>query len=153
MLAAPQKKGKVRALMGLERRRWFGQVVALCALSASSTAHAGTYLDRAAILLHTANTEAEYLRARLGDRELARVVHGLAEARVSSATSMQVPREVVQAHPHLLLVLEGFERAARSAVDGNARAFVVHRARARDEEQTFRGVLKQLGYTLPTVKG
>ena len=62
---------------------------------------------------------------------------------------MQVPKEVAQAHPHLLLVLENYERAAESAKDGNAQRFLIYQQRARDEEKILRGVLKQLGWSLP----
>jgi hypothetical protein len=92
------------------------------------------------------------LRARVNDKELAELVHRLAEGRLDAAKNMLVPKEVVQAHPHLLLVLENYERAADSATRGEAEKFLVYQQRARDEDRTFRGVLKQFGYTLPDVK-
>jgi hypothetical protein len=113
-------------------------------------AWAGTYLNRAALLLSEARREADYLRSRFADKELARIVHRMAEARLSSASSMMVPREVAQAHPHLLLVLENYERAADAAVRGEAEQFLVYCHRAQDEERTFRAVLKQLGWELPS---
>ncbi len=92
-----------------------------------------------------------YLRARIADRELARVVQKLAEARLETASSMTVPKEVVQAHPHLLLVLENHAQAAEAATRGEADRFNVFYQRALDEERTFRAVLKQFGWVLPDV--
>jgi hypothetical protein len=62
---------------------------------------------------------------------------------------MEVPAAVVKAHPHLLLVLENYERAVDFANEGNFKKFVEHLNTAREEEQTFRAVLKELRYTLP----
>jgi tRNA-2-methylthio-N6-dimethylallyladenosine synthase len=64
----------------------------------------------------------------------------------------QVPKEVVQAHPHLLLTLENYERAADAAVAGEADRFMIYCQRAQDEERTFRAVLKQFGWELPDPK-
>lgn len=114
-------------------------------------AWAGTYLNRAALLLSEARREADYLRSRFADKELARIVHRMAQARLESASSMMVPREVAQAHPHLLLVLENYERAADAAVRGQVERFLVYCHRAQDEERTFRAVLRQLGWELPQV--
>jgi len=121
-------------------------------LGLSATALAGTYLNSAALLLAQANTEADYLRARINDKELAELIHKLADARLDAAKGMLVPKEVVQAHPHLLLVLENYERAADAATRGEAEKFLVYQQRARDEDRTFRGVLKQFGYALPDQK-
>lgn len=123
--------------------------LALALLFSSREALAGSYLDRAGLLLGQANAEADYLRGRLSDRELARMIHALAGARVKAATTMTVPKEVAQAHPHLLLVLENFERAADAARGGETQRFLVYQLRARDEERVFRGILKQLGWPLP----
>lgn len=110
---------------------------------------AGSYLDRASLLVRSASKDADYLRAHLTDRELARVVHRVAEARLQAASKMQVPKEVAQAHPHLLLVLENYERAAQAATEGKTQRFLILQQRARDEERTLRGILKQLGWSLP----
>lgn len=118
---------------------------------APARAWAGSYLNRAALLVHQAASDADYLRVRVTDRELATVIHKLAVARVEAAGGMQVPPEVAQAHPHLLLVLENYERAADAAKDGKTQRFVIFQLRARDEERTLRGVLKQLGWSLPSV--
>ncbi|HMJ12164.1 MAG TPA: hypothetical protein VK524_12155 [Polyangiaceae bacterium] len=130
-------------------RRSCAAALALLVLTRAPQAWAGSYLDRAALLIAQATRESDYLRARLGDRELCQLVHDLASSRVRAAGGMTVPKEVAQAHPHLLLVLENYERAAASAVDGRAQKFLVYQVRARDEERVLRGVLKQLGWSLP----
>ena len=134
----------------IRRRAWLGLFVA--SLLTSGSAWAGTYLNSAALLLAKANHEGDYLRARINDKELADLIHKLADARLEAAKSMLVPKEVVQAHPHLLLVLENYERAADAATRGEAAKFLVYQQRARDEDRTFRGVLKQFGYALPEPK-
>jgi hypothetical protein len=120
------------ALFGVTRRAW-----------------AGTYLNRAVLLLYGAARDAEYLRRRVSDRELARVTQRLMQARLDAANSMTVPKEVVQAHPHLLLVLEHYTQSAEAAARGEAERFVTYHQRALDEERAFRAVLKQLGWVLP----
>ncbi|HET9955579.1 MAG TPA: hypothetical protein VFQ61_13790 [Polyangiaceae bacterium] len=114
-------------------------------------AFAGSYLNRAALLLHQARREGEYLRPRYGDKELARIVHEVARARLQAASGMMVPKEVVQAHPHLLLVLENYERAAEAAINLMPEKFLLALQRAQDEERTFRVVMKQLGWDIPSV--
>ncbi len=120
----------------------------LFALSIARPADAGSYLDRSSLLLAQATAESDYLRNKLSDLELARLIHALATARVKAATSMTVPKEVANAHPHLLLVLENHERAADAARVGEAQRFLIYQQRARDEERVFRGILKQLGWPL-----
>jgi len=124
----------------------------LVALTFSGSALAGTYLDSAALLLLQSSKEGDYLRRHIGDKELAGLIQKLASSRLEAAKGMLVPKEVVQAHPHLLLVLENYERAADSATRGEAEKFLVYQQRARDEDRTFRGVLKQFGYALPETK-
>lgn len=135
----------------MNRRR---ALLAACAgvttLAFAATAHAGSYLNRAQLLLSQARSEADFLRARFADKELSRIVLKLARARIEAAGTMMVPKEVVQAHPHLLLVFENYERAADAAVAGQAERFLVYCQRAADEERTFRAVLKQLGWEIPT---
>jgi len=130
-------------------RRSFGCLAFGALLFVSRPAWAGTYLNRAVVLLAGALREASYLRARIADRELAGVVHRLAQARLAAAGSMTVPKEVAQAHPHLLLVLESFEQATDAATRGEADRFLTYYERALDEERTFRAVLKSLGWVLP----
>lgn len=136
--------------MKFVRRRSILTFLAL--LSLSSIAWAGSYLHRSALLLSNSASEADYLRSRLHDKELAKLVHAVAKARLEAAGQMTVPKEVVQAHPHLLLVLENYERAADAATRGEAERFLVLHLRARDEDRTFRSILKQLGYLLPEKK-
>jgi hypothetical protein len=124
----------------------------LCAFGLPRLAWAGSYLNRAALLLTDAGRDADYLREHVTDRELAQVIHKLAVTRLEAAGSMEVPKEVALAHPHLLLVLENYERAADAAREGQTQRFVIYQTRARDEERTLRGVLKQLGWSLPEVK-
>lgn len=114
-------------------------------------AFGGTYLTSAAMLVTEARRESEVLRKRLHDKELARLVHKLAEARLKAATTMQVPPEVAQAHPHLVLVLEAYERAADVAIKAQYERYLVLLSRAREEEENFRAILKQLGWELPKV--
>jgi hypothetical protein len=135
----------------LARRALFG-VLSASVLLLSAPAVAGTYLNSATLLLAQASNEADYLRARINDKELAELIHKLADARLEAAKGMLVPKEVVQAHPHLLLVLENYERAADAATRGEAEKFLIYQQRARDEDRTFRGVLKQFGYVLPDQK-
>jgi len=139
-------------LIEQHRRRFLGFAIASALFLVPSVGWSGSYLNRAALLLQGANSDTASLSSRLNDIELAKVVHRMAESRVSTASGMEIPKEVALAHPHLLLVLENFERAAQAAVDKDPKGFVAFYARARDEEVTFHGVLKQLGFTLPQVK-
>jgi hypothetical protein len=133
----------------LPRRAGLLCLLSVCAvLLVAAEARAGSYLDRSSLLLGQATSESDYLRGKLSDRELARVIHALASARVRAASAMTVPKEVAQAHPHLLLVLENHERAADAARLGEAQRFLIYQQRARDEERVFRGILKQLGWPL-----
>ncbi len=115
-------------------------------------AHAGSYLDRAAILLDGCRRSNDWLQAHLTDRELASVLHGEAEARLKVARKMQVPKEIVAAHPHLLLCLENAERAASQASDGDIEGFLRFVRQCRDEEGLFKALLTQLKLQLPAVK-
>jgi hypothetical protein len=131
------------------RRRLLVTLSAAAVASWAASAWAGTYLNRAAVLLAGGAREANYLRARVADRELAVIVHRLAQARLAAAQEMTVPKEVVMAHPHLLLVLESYEQASEAATRGVADRFITYYQRALDEERTFRAVLKSLGWVLP----
>lgn len=114
-------------------------------------AWAGSYLDRAALLLEQARTEGDMLQPRTFDKELVLVIKAMTETRARVARKMEVPAVVAKAHPHLLLVLENYERAVAAANDGNFKKFVEHVYAARDEERNFRSILKELGYTLPNL--
>lgn len=133
----------------VNRRQLLGSLLTVACATYTQTAHAGSYLDRAAMLVGIANLELTYLRRKLYDTELARTTRKLAAARVAAAQSMEVPSEVVQAHPHLLLMLEDCERATNAAVERNAEEFLKFQRAARDEEEHFRAILKQLGWQLP----
>lgn len=118
-------------------------------LAIAGPAFSGTYLSRAALLIAGGSREMSYLRARFSDKELARVVQRLAEARRDTAVAMTVPKEVANAHPHLLLILENQVIAADAATRGEGEKFNTYFQRALDEERTFRAVLKNYGWTLP----
>lgn len=114
-------------------------------------AWAGSYLDRAALLLDQAHKEGDMLRPRTFDKELVMVIKAMAETRARVARKMEVPAAVAKAHPHLLLVLENYDRAAAAASEGNFKKFVEHLYAARDEDRNFRAILKELGYALPNL--
>lgn len=132
----------------MSRRAFLSAALGVALVTALGSAWAGSYLSRAAVLLEAAELEGSALRQRLHDKDLARLTHRLATARIESAREMPVPKEVVRAHPHLLLVLEAYERAADAALRGADEAFLVALARAREERRTFEAVLGQLGWTL-----
>jgi len=133
------------------RRKTFCQLVTLSLMTLAVPAWAGSYLDRAALLLDEARKEGDMLMPRTYDKELVLVIRALAEARAKVGRKMEVPSQVVKAHPHLLLVLENYECAAASAEDGNFKKFIEHLNTARDEERNFRAILRELGYALPDV--
>jgi len=133
-------------------RRHLLALAGLSPLLVVGSAEAGSYLNRAAMLVIQASRESEYLRGRVSDKDLAELVHQVAAARLDAASRMNVPKEVVMAHPHLLLTLENYERSADAAVEGHNERFLIYQQRARDEEGILRGVLKQLGWALPDFK-
>lgn len=114
-------------------------------------AWAGSYLDRAALMLEQARNEGDMLQPRTFDKELVLVIKAMSETRARVARKMEVPAAVAKAHPHLLLVLENYERAVSAASDGNFKKFVEHLYAARDEERNFRAILKELGFTVPNL--
>lgn len=114
-------------------------------------AHAGSYLNRAALLLDQTRREGDMLQPRTHDKELCTLVAKLAATRVEVARKMEVPAKVGKAHPHLLLVLENAERGAAAALAGDFKKFVQHLFSAREEDRTFRAVLGELGFTLPEI--
>lgn len=132
-----------------ERRHVLAWMCGTAVLCLAGSAFGGSYLSRAAMLIEGAEIEARALRRRLHDKELAKMTHRLALARLEAGKGTLVPKEVVKAHPHLLLVLEAYERAADAAVRGDHEDVLVALARAREETNTFESVLKQLGWSLP----
>jgi hypothetical protein len=121
-------------------------VLALCI---ARLAWAGSYLDRAALLLSEADHATFTLRSHLADKEFARLVHEVSLARLQAASHMQVPKEIAQAHPHLLLVLENCERASDAARLGDSQRFLFFLQKATEEERILRSVVEQLGWALP----
>lgn len=147
-MTAPPRYGLAREL----GRRAVVLGLAVCLLGKSPPVRAGSYLDRAWFLINEATRANEFLGRRLYDRELARLVSQSAEGRLQAAKDTLVPKEVVLAHPHLLLMLEHYERAAAAAAEGDPPRYYELSRSAQDEEQLFRGVLKQLGWSLPPSK-
>ena len=135
----------------MNRRRLFSLVAFALPLTVATPAFAGSYLDRAALLLDEARREGDMLQPRTFDKEMVLIVKALAETRAKVGRKMEVPAAVAKAHPHLLLVLENCERAAAAADEGNFKKFMEHLITARDEERTFRALVAELGYTLPEV--
>ncbi|AUX40811.1 hypothetical protein SOCE26_022120 [Sorangium cellulosum] len=131
------------------RHLFLAVTFALCALFIAPPAWAGSYLDRASLLLDEARKEGDMLHPRTHDKELVMVIHALAEARARVASKMECPASVARAHPHLLLVLENSERAADAAAQGNFKKFMEHLTVARNEDRAFRAILAELGYALP----
>jgi hypothetical protein len=121
----------------------------LLALGAAPSSRAGSYMGRAWLLIGESTRASEFLGKHVRDRELARLIAQAAEGRLRAATETSVPRELENAHPHLLLMLEHYERAAAAAASGSPGRFAQHASAARDEEQIFRSVLSQLGLPLP----
>jgi hypothetical protein len=117
-----------------------------------SRAWAGSYLDRAAMLLEASEAERDYARARLRDEELLRIAHAVAEARLVAARKMDVPAAIVGAHPHLMLALEASERALAAALERQLGRAVEHLNRARAEDGTFRALVAQAGYAMPKLR-
>jgi len=137
---------------GRNRRKRWASAIGLSVLLLAGAALAGTYLDRVGILVRQARSEADYLEYRLSDHELARLIHRMTIARLEAARDMSIPKEVTQAHPHLLLMLENCERAADAAESSEGQKFIVYQRRARDEEQIFRSIMRQLGFPLEDEK-
>lgn len=118
-------------------------------LTSTATAWAGSYLDRSALLLEANRRDAQALREKMTDKELARVVRIVADARETAASEMDVPAAVAKAHPHLLLALAKVERAAKAALDGNYSTVLELLESSAREEALFRAALKELGFPLP----
>lgn len=134
------------------RRTLLALLLAVGAMLVTAPAFAGTYMDRAALLISQGDQEMHYLKKRLSDHELAHVIHEMASARLDAASTMEVPKAVRLAHPHVLLVLENYERAANYAAEGDRARFFSYLAKGKKEEIIMRGVFKELGWPLPKVK-
>ena len=142
---AGSKRRAARALaLGLGLLAWCAP-----AFSAPAPGPADSYLDGSRLLVQEAQREGEYLRQRVYDKKLAELVRRIAEARLGAAQALTVPQEVGVAHPHLLLMLEHYERAAAAAAAGEPVRCVRLQREAGEEEQLFRAILRQLGLPLP----
>ena len=128
-------------------KRWVYLLLAIVLVT--SSAWAGSYLDRASLLVNEARRASQFLRHRSHDKELARVIHYAALGRLEAAQKMSVPKEVVLVHPHVLIVLEHHERAASAAATGDVPRFLVYELKADEEERVLRSVFEQLGWPLP----
>lgn len=115
-------------------------------------AWAGPYLNTSAMLLNESDAAGRWVRANLGDKELARNAHKMAQARLDVASKMVVPKEVREAHPHLLLALAAMERAMEAAAEGEVSTFVRQLQTSSGEAKTFKAVLKGLGFSLPEMR-
>jgi hypothetical protein len=119
------------------------------AIAISSSAWAGPYLNTSTMLLHESSNTGRWIRSNLGDKELARNAHKMAQARLDVASKMNVPTEVREAHPHLLLSLAAMERAMQAAIDGQVSDFIRQIQTSSGEAKTFQSVLQTLGFALP----
>src|SRR5580704_6568662 len=127
------------------RRLLIAGLVALTAIGVAPTAFAGNNLDGAALLLDEARTEGVMLQPRTTDKEMVLIVQMLTSAREKAGAKMEVPAVVAKAHPHLLLMLENYERAADAASAGNFKDFMKYANAARDEDTAFRAIITELG--------
>jgi hypothetical protein len=134
------------------KRRLFLFSGALAWSAGLRPAWAGSYLDRATLLVLSSTQDLAFLRRKYGDVELARLLQRVAAARLLAAGEMSVPPEVVQAHPHLLLLLENCERAASAAVEKRVEHFQKYLRLAREEEELFRAILRHSGWQIPRQK-
>lgn len=123
--------------------------IVLTAVLLTSVSAAGSYLDRAQFLVAQSDQASGFLRAHLRDRQLAELIRREAEGRLKSAKATIVPKKVVMAHPHLLLMLESFERAASAVAAGDLKLYYRTHKRVQEEAELFESILLQLGWRLP----
>src|SRR5437773_559605 len=121
----------------MHRRALLAALAGAPLLLATSSAFAGSYLDRSGLLLEGSRKDGEALRARITDKELARVIEAVADAREVAASKMDVPASVAKAHPHLLLALSRVERAAQAAIDGKTTNVLEYLESSKREEGIF----------------
>ena len=110
---------------------------------------AGPYLNTSTMLLVESDHAGRWVRTNLGDKELAKNAQKMAQARLDVASTMVVPPEVREAHPHLLLALAAMERAMQAAIDGRISDFIRQIQTSSGEAKTFQAVLQAAGFTLP----
>ena len=132
----------------IDRRTWLSLAAGLGLFGVAPSAFAGTYLDTATLFVGSNRKDAQMLRKKPSDRDLAVAIHAVAKARASAAAEMNVPEKVAKAHPHFLLTLAKVERAAFSASEGNVKSLFELLDSAKTEETLFLAALKELGYSL-----
>lgn len=135
----------------MNRRVFLGAAAAAALALATRGAVAGSYLDRASLMLEEGKKEIGMVKTHSGDKELLLVAKTMTEARLKVARKMNVPAKVVDAHPHLMLVLENQDRALEALGQGNTKKYAECLINATDEERTFRNLIKDAGYSLPKV--
>jgi hypothetical protein len=138
--------------MELSRRRLLALVPLAGLLVGAKTTQADEYIEGAALLVSEASREGAFLRGRVHERKLCELVRRIAEGRLAAAQAMFVPQEVALAHPHLLLMLEHYERAAAAGVAGDSKRALALLGDADGEAELFRGILRQLGFPLTSEK-
>lgn len=124
---------------------------AVLVLVVAPRAWAGPYLNTSALLLAESFSAGAFVRANLNDRDLARNVLRVAQARSDAASRMVVPDQVKDAHPHLLLSLGNMERAIEAVTRGEISTFTRLFHTAEGEAGTFRAILAGQGFKLPEV--
>ena len=83
----------------MHRRHCLALGVTAVASFIAPSAWAGSYLNRAALMLDGAAAERDMVLPRSNDKELVRLVHAIARARADASRVMKVPRIVAGAHP------------------------------------------------------
>jgi hypothetical protein len=137
---APQAHAARRAVCA-----WLG----LSLLGAAGKGRVRRDVDRAGLSIAETRRADGFLGKRLDDRELARLVERAAKGRLQAAKKTSVPQPLELAQPHLLLMLDHCERAASAAALGEPARHARHTGACRVEEELFRSVLRQLGWSLP----
>ena len=122
----------------MKRRQFLGAAASAVIGLVTRAGWAGSYLDRAALMLDSARKEIATVKTRTGDKELLLVVKTMTEARLKVARKMNVPAKVVSMHPHLMLVLENYDRAIDSLISGNNKKYAECLVNASDEEKIFK---------------
>lgn len=133
-------------------KRIFWTMIVVAVALIASPAWAGPYLNTSAMLLDENFAAGRWVRANLGDKDLARAAHKMAQARIDVASRMVVPTEVREAHPHLLLSLAAMEQAMDAAAQGQISNFIRQLQSSSGEAKTFKAVLKGAGFSLPELR-
>jgi hypothetical protein len=133
-------------------RKLLPWIALLLMVVVARSAHAGSYLVTAALLLDETRRGSDWVLTHSNDPKLAAIAHQLSEARVKCGRAVEVPKEAEKAHPHLLLALESSERALAALLEGESERFVRLVLQAREEERLFRVILGQQRISLPDVR-